>query len=97
MADGGRPWWRDEWRGDVRHVHKIAELRDVSVVSHPYLPSIDSRAALRTYEGNEMDEVTNTPEERSDERRSRQPEENRLPAGTLRVEERAQFREASSR
>jgi phage head maturation protease len=26
---------RNEWRGDVRHVHEIAVLRDVSVVSHP--------------------------------------------------------------
>lgn len=25
----------DEWRGSVRHVHEIAELRDVSVVSSP--------------------------------------------------------------
>lgn len=26
---------RDEWRGNVRHIHEIAELRDVSVVSSP--------------------------------------------------------------
>ena len=26
---------RDEWRGSVRHVHEIAELRDVSVVTSP--------------------------------------------------------------
>jgi HK97 family phage major capsid protein len=26
---------RDEWRGDVRHVHEIAELRDVAVVTVP--------------------------------------------------------------
>ena len=26
---------RDEWRGDVRHVHEIAELRDVAVVTTP--------------------------------------------------------------
>lgn len=26
---------RDEWRGNVRHVHEIAELRDVSVVTSP--------------------------------------------------------------
>jgi uncharacterized protein len=30
---------RDEWRGDVRHVHEIAELRDVSLVSAPAYPS----------------------------------------------------------
>jgi HK97 family phage major capsid protein len=26
---------RDEWRGDVRHIHEVRELRDVSVVSSP--------------------------------------------------------------
>ena len=26
---------RDEWRGNVRHVHEIAELRDVAVVTNP--------------------------------------------------------------
>jgi phage head maturation protease len=26
---------RDEWRGDVRHVHEIAELRDVAVATRP--------------------------------------------------------------
>jgi HK97 family phage major capsid protein len=26
---------RDEWRGEVRHVHAVAELRDVSVVTVP--------------------------------------------------------------
>jgi hypothetical protein len=26
---------RDEWRGDVRHVHEIAELADVSIVTRP--------------------------------------------------------------
>ncbi len=30
---------RDEWRGDVRHVHEIAELRDVSLVAQPAYPS----------------------------------------------------------
>ena len=30
---------RDEWRGDVRHVHEIAELRDVTVVTHPSYPA----------------------------------------------------------
>jgi HK97 family phage prohead protease len=26
---------RDEWRGDTRHIHEIAELRDVSIVTAP--------------------------------------------------------------
>ena len=29
---------RDEWRGDVRHIHEIAELLDVSVVTRPAYP-----------------------------------------------------------
>jgi len=29
---------RDEYRGDVRHIHEIAELRDVSIVSAPAYP-----------------------------------------------------------
>ncbi|MEJ7894538.1 MAG: HK97 family phage prohead protease [Solirubrobacteraceae bacterium] len=30
---------RDEYRGDLRHIHEIAELRDVSIVSSPAYPS----------------------------------------------------------
>src|SRR3954451_11158144 len=30
---------RDSWDGDVRHVHAIAELRDVSVVTAPAYPT----------------------------------------------------------
>jgi uncharacterized protein len=30
---------RDEWRGDVRHIHEIAELRDVAITSQPAYPS----------------------------------------------------------
>jgi uncharacterized protein len=30
---------RDEWRGDVRHVHEIAELRDVALTSSPAYPA----------------------------------------------------------
>jgi len=29
---------RDDWQGDVRHVHEISALRDVSVVSSPAYP-----------------------------------------------------------
>ena len=40
VAPGG-----DEWRGDVRHVHRIAELRDVAVVTNPAYS--EARAELR--------------------------------------------------
>ncbi len=30
---------RDEWRGEVRHIHEIAELLDVSVVTNPAYPT----------------------------------------------------------
>jgi Escherichia/Staphylococcus phage prohead protease len=81
---------RDEWRGDVRHVHEITELLDVSVVSHPSYPS--AAVELRSHNNeatsleNEMDQdqhehhAVETPE---DESRAR-------PAGSLRVEERAE-------
>ena len=37
---------RDEWRGDVRHVPEIAELRDVAVVTAPAYPA--AAVELRT-------------------------------------------------
>lgn len=37
---------RDEWRGHVRHVHEIAELRDVAVVTTPAYAA--ARAELRS-------------------------------------------------
>lgn len=37
---------RDEWRGDVRHIHEVAELMDVSVVTRPAYG--DARAELRS-------------------------------------------------
>lgn len=39
---------RDEWRGDVRHVHEIAELRDVAVVTNPAYSS--ATVELRSHE-----------------------------------------------
>jgi phage head maturation protease len=89
---------RDEWRGDVRHVHEIAELRDVSVVSHPSYESatVELRSAP-TKENKVPDEVTEN-QERSEEQRSEnvsdghvKPEETRSnnTAGSLRVEERS--------
>jgi phage head maturation protease len=82
---------RDEWRGDVRHVHEIAELRDVAVVTHPSYPesNVELRSAPTEKKEDQVSEEATKAEERSDEQRSE--EENRLPAGSLRVEERAEL------
>jgi HK97 family phage portal protein len=53
---------RDEWRGDVRHVHEIAELRDVSIVTHPSYPAAAVELRHRTEEPT-VPEVTSTPSE----------------------------------
>ena len=42
---------RDEWRGNVRHVHEITDLIDVSVVSHPSYPS--AAVELRSHNDND--------------------------------------------
>lgn len=95
---------REEWRGDVRHVRQIAELRDVSVVTNPSYPSseVELRSKPDTIETKEADmaEAEKT-EERSDEQRSDEKTEkaeaaasagtdrDREPAGSLKVEDRA--------
>lgn len=47
---------RDEWRGDVRHIHEIAELRDVSIVTAPAYP--DAAVEYRSHNPAEAEEVT---------------------------------------
>jgi HK97 family phage prohead protease len=87
---------RDEWRGDVRHVHEIAELRDVSIVTHPSYPAAAVELRHRPEEP-PVPEVTTPPESTVSppevtETRSvpePAPEPPRAPAGSLRVETRA--------
>lgn len=82
---------RDEWRGDVRHVHEIAELRDVAIVGSPAYPSAvteyrsnndpaeaeeDTTMATEAETTTETTETTTVAEERS------------APAGGLAVEDR---------
>jgi HK97 family phage prohead protease len=52
---------RDEWRGNVRHVHAISELADVSVVTRP---SYNAPVELRNHpeEGNMPETVVSPPE-----------------------------------
>ena len=87
---------RDEWRGDVRHVHEIAELRDVSITSQPAYP--DAAVELRSHETEEGQVPENTettptesPSEPTETRSDPTPPEEtpRPPAGCLRVEDRA--------
>ena len=91
---------RDEWRGDVRHVHEIAELRDVSITANPAYPA--AAVELRSHETEEGQvpentetETAATPTENAQEPTETRsaptpPEESsRPPAGSLRVEDRA--------
>jgi HK97 family phage prohead protease len=84
---------RDEWRGNVRHVHEISELADVSVVTRP---SYNAPVELRSQEEEETVSETITPEAESPpepaEVRSApepSPDPPRPPAGSLRVESRS--------
>ena len=84
---------RDEWRGDVRHVHEIAVLRDVSLTANPAYPaaavelrSQPEEATVPTTEAPAAPQ-TETPPEPHDPA----PEARSAPEGTpgsLRVEDR---------
>jgi phage head maturation protease len=88
---------RDEWRGNVRHVHEISELADVSVVTRP---SYDAPVELRSQPEEESVSTTtpeappgiggNTPEARSVPDPTPTPPEPSTPSqGLLRVESRS--------
>jgi phage head maturation protease len=81
---------RDEWRGDVRHIHSIAELRDVSIVTHPAYASAAVELRSQPEEEPPMPEVTERPVEATEERTAPEVESEapRAPAGSLRVESR---------
>ena len=73
---------RDEWRGNVRHVHEVAELRDVSVVTNPAYA--EARAEFRA-----APDPDNPPAEtRAPDEEATVPE-TITPPGGLRVEDRA--------
>jgi phage head maturation protease len=83
---------KDRWVGDVRHVEQIAELLDVSVVSHPSYPQAEvelrstnnDNNAAQARQGEEMDQ----PEQQEPQVEQHDDESRALPAGSLRVEER---------
>jgi HK97 family phage prohead protease len=86
---------RDRWVGDVRHVEKIAELRDVSVVVNPAYPSAAteyrSQEENMTATATEELEVRTAPVTESATTPAEEPEPDPSPPaarGTLRVEDR---------
>ena len=75
---------RDEWRGDVRHVHEIRSLKDVSIVTTAAYPSTAATAELRS-----APEPEPTPPEEAIV--PEEPEEEAVPTGGgLTVEARSQ-------
>jgi HK97 family phage prohead protease len=83
---------KDEWRGDVRHIHEIAVLRDVSLVVRPAYGEaapVEYRSQPDPANGQEdtMADQAETQETTAPEE-SRSEEPQRMPAGSLRVEDR---------
>lgn len=85
---------RDEWRGEVRHVHEIAELRDVSVVADPAYESaaVELRSNPNESE-NPMEPTTTETEAEVEERSAPEPTPEPTPdpprrPGSLQAEER---------
>lgn len=80
---------RDEWRGDVRHIHSIAALRDVAIVTSPAYPTAAVEVRSQPEEATVPTETaaeatpTETPTEATEARTA--PES---APGTLRVEDR---------
>jgi HK97 family phage prohead protease len=82
---------RDEWRGNVRHVHEIAELRDVSIVADPAYESAAVELRSNPQEENPMPELETPEAEEVEERTNPEPEPTPEPPrrpGTLRADER---------
>ena len=85
---------RDEWRGDVRHIHQIAELRDVSIVTAPAYEaavveyrSLPAEAEEDTTMATEADKDTEVVEETATE--TTETEDRARPASAgLRIEDR---------
>jgi uncharacterized protein len=86
---------RDSWDGDLRRVHEIAELRDVSIVTAPAYEAaeVEYRSQPDPNPAEAEEDTTMAPE--ADKQTTEQPDEvrseERPPAGSLRVEERAEL------
>jgi HK97 family phage prohead protease len=77
---------RDEWRGDLRHIHDIAELRDVAVVTNPAYPA--AVVEMRNHNPAEAEEDSTMAETAEKTTETEATEERAAPAGGLQVEDR---------
>jgi HK97 family phage major capsid protein len=77
---------RDEWRGDVRHVHEIKELLDVTIVGAEE-PAYE--AAVVEYRSTPR--VTNEPEQEKDMSEDREVKKGGLEVEDRKVEQRSEF------
>jgi HK97 family phage prohead protease len=79
---------RDEWRGDVRHVHEVAVLRDVSIVTRPAYEAAQVELRSQPNPGDAQEETMGT----EPEKKTENTDENRgleiRDSGSLRVNER---------
>ena len=90
---------RDEWRGDVRHVHEITDLLDVSIVTTGAYPADAASVELRsnpdpatsqedTTMADEAEKDTTGATEDRSVRVTHEPDPDPKPQGGLKVEER---------
>ena len=80
---------RDEWRGDVRHVHEIRALRDVAVVVTSAYPATAASAELRHAPEPNGTRVFHSPEPPEEAPVPDEPEVTQPTAGGLTVEARS--------
>ncbi len=81
---------RDEWRGAVRHVHEIAELRDVSVVTTGAYPATAATAEFRSAPIPDPEPAAPASETTEDGRMADEQTETTPTTGTLTVEDRGE-------
>jgi phage head maturation protease len=86
---------KDEWRGNVRHIHDIAELKDVCLAAaeDPVYPAAAVELRTRNNDGAEERQKESAMAEEANKEgglqvEDRQQKEERPAAGSLRVEER---------
>jgi uncharacterized protein len=83
---------RDEWRGDVRHVHEVAVLRDVSIVTRPAYEAAQVELRSQPDPGAAQEDTMGTEPEKKTEEKTENTDENRgleiRDSGSLRVNER---------
>jgi HK97 family phage prohead protease len=79
---------RDEWRGDVRHIKAIAELRDVSIVTAPAYPAAAVEYRSHNPAEAEEDTVRDTAHPAVEPDTATAVEDRARPTGGLNVEDR---------